>query len=306
MAVNVYNAYLLAASWLNCALFMLEIYLMIRYFQLPSRPLLHRIGVAAILVFDTICTFAISADVYLMLLLFPCDSDHLFIRPSLVTLAVIIFATYATASIVQLFLCNLYFNLTKRRTISVFLVLCIAVHLGFSYASAILVLVNNTPLGSSFLTTKIGIISCAVTDILIASALLYTFVRIDKTMVVQSSTQSLLRRLMVLILTAGVAVATTTLLVMILLLKQDPAYLLFFYTQGRVYAVTILCNFLVGMSQSMSPAANAHVSIITSVAFHSDYDGQNSGGNYSRRRHSVDMDPDQFASPVPKLRVDND
>jgi hypothetical protein len=128
MAVNVYNAcvsvnveneyiyrspdrYLLAASWLNCALFMLEIYLMIRYFQLPSRPLLHRIGVAAILVFDTICTFAISADVYLMLLLFPCDSDHLFIRPSLVTLAVIIFATYATASIVQLFLCNLYFNL---------------------------------------------------------------------------------------------------------------------------------------------------------------------------------------------------
>ncbi|KAJ7916125.1 hypothetical protein B0H13DRAFT_1998363 [Mycena leptocephala] len=305
MAVNVYNVYHLAASWLNCALFMLEIYLMIQYFQLPSRPLLHRIGVAAILVFDTVCTIAISVRVYLMVLVFPCHSSKVFLHSSVITLALILFATYATASIVQLFLCNLYFNLTKRRTISVFLVLCIAVHLGFSYASAILVLVNNTPLGSSFLTTKIGIISCAVTDILIATALLYTFVRIDKTMIVQSSTQSLLRRLMVLVLTAGVVVATTTLLVMILLLRKKPAYLLFFYTQGRVYAVTILCNFLVGMNQSVTPPTK--VSIVSSVAFRNDDDGQDPVGNYrDRRRHSVDMDLDEFASPAVKLRVDAD
>jgi hypothetical protein len=63
------------------------------------------------------------------------------------------------------------------------------------------------------------------------------------------------------------------------------AYLLFFYTQGRVYAVTILCNFLVGMNQSVTPPTK--VSIVTSVAFRNDYDDQDPVGNYVRPHASL-------------------
>jgi hypothetical protein len=63
------------------------------------------------------------------------------------------------------------------------------------------------------------------------------------------------------------------------------AYLLFFYTQGRAYAVTILCNFLVGMSQSVTPPTK--VSIVTSVAFRNDDDGQDPGDNYVRPHASL-------------------
>ncbi|KAF7368727.1 hypothetical protein MVEN_00197400 [Mycena venus] len=270
MSVTEGNAYLLAGSWLNCMLFMLEIFLVFRYFQLPSKPLLHRIGIAAII----------------------------FFRPSLQTLALILFATYGTASIEQLFFCYLYFNLTKRRILSGFLVFSVAVHLAFSYSSGALILANNTAQGSSFLTSKMGAIACAATDIMIATALVHTFARFEKTMTVRVSTQILLRRLMVFVFTSGVVVASVTSLEMVFLLRGIPAYSLFFYCQGRVYALTLLCNSLWGMPGQFTPSVNSDSgSVVTGVVFHSDYNDPTSRRNYDDRRHSepTDMGLDRFA-----------
>ncbi|KAJ7240386.1 hypothetical protein B0H12DRAFT_1326430 [Mycena haematopus] len=274
MAVNVDDSFRLAASWINCILFVLEIFLMNWYFRLPSKPLFHRISVGAILAFDTVCTFAIYIRVYLVVLVIPCQSHGLFVRSSLQTLAVIIFTTYSTASIEQLFLCYLYFTLTQRRVITGFFVFSVAVHLAFNYLSAILILVNNSPQGWAFLSSKIGAISCAVTDIMIASALTYSFIRIERNLVVRVSTRSRLRRLMVLTFSSGVIVASVTLLVMILLIKANPAYSLFFYAQGRIYALTTLCNYLAGVpNKSTEPfPTNPPGSIITAVVFHNDTD----------------------------------
>ncbi|KAJ7929585.1 hypothetical protein B0H13DRAFT_1964043 [Mycena leptocephala] len=46
-------------------------------------------------------------------------------------------------------------------------------------------------------------------------------------------------------------------MMMILLFSDKPACLLFFYTHGCVCALTNLCNFLVGISQSITTATNA-------------------------------------------------
>ncbi|KAJ7674063.1 hypothetical protein DFH06DRAFT_1292792 [Mycena polygramma] len=296
MTVNIGNAYVLAASWLNCLLFMIEISLMFQYFHLPSKPLLHRIGVGTMFVCDIACTIAVCHTVYLVALVFPCDSDHIFDRTQLTLLAVILVTTYGTASIEQLFLCYLYFSLTKQKLVTAFLVFSVAVHLAFSYASAMLVLVRDTPFGSSILTSKIGAIACAATDIMIASALMFTFVRFERTIVVRVSTQSLLRRLTVLIFASGVLVASTTFFVMLFLLKGIPAYSLFFYCQGRVYSLTILYNFLVGLpGQDSQMGTNPPGSIVTTVAFHTDdYDEQAS----QRRRSEPPMEMDlTFPSP---------
>ncbi|KAJ7763166.1 hypothetical protein DFH07DRAFT_399205 [Mycena maculata] len=290
------NGFLLAASWINCMLFTLEIILMIQYFQHKSRPRLHKIGVAVLCSFDVLCTLGVCASTYLTLLLFPSDS-HTFPLATMRALASVLFTTYATASMEQLFLCYLYFALTKNRITAGFLVSSIAVHLGATYASAILVLKTGSPEGAAYLTSKIGAISCAATDVMIASALMYTFIRLgNDDGPVRTSTHSLLRRLMLMIFTSGVVVATTTLFTMIFLIRGSPAFCLFFYNQGRVYALTILTNFLVGIpnSQTIPTLSFPPTTATTSVAFRVDCqtadDRDPAAADYNRRSELVDMD----------------
>ncbi|KAJ7480201.1 hypothetical protein B0H11DRAFT_2233330 [Mycena galericulata] len=308
-SVVVADAALLAASWLNCMLFSLEVVLVVRYFQKP-RPRLHQLGVGAIFAFDTVCTVAVCAQAYLVVLVFACTPDHFFPMATLRTLSVILFMTYATASVEQMYLCYLFFALTKQRFISVFLVCCIALHLSALYASGILIIQQQNPGGPAFTTTKIGAISCAATDILIAAALLHTFTRMQSTSAVRVSTRTLLRRLMVMSFTSGVAVASTTSLTMILLIGGNPAYALFFFCQGRVYAVTILANFLVGIptpppTQTMSNtrAGSAVTNVVFRVDYHSSGDGPGGAITHDYDRRDGDIDLDTLSSPHPRGKI---
>ncbi|KAF8214252.1 hypothetical protein K438DRAFT_1956339 [Mycena galopus ATCC 62051] len=242
---------------------MLELVLAVRYFRHSSRSRLHGAGISAIVASDTLCTFTICAKIYLLVWLHPSQPHDVYPRISAATLTVILFSTYATASLAQLFLCALYFNLTKRRVITVLLVFSIVTHLAFSYASAVLVVATGSTLGWAMMTSKIGAISCAATDSMIAAALLHTFIQMDTTSAFKGSTHNLLRRLIVLILSSGVIVASTTLLSMILVLNQEPASALFFYPQGRMYALTILGNFAVGVPAQHTPTMSITLSIGT-------------------------------------------
>ncbi|KAJ7431060.1 hypothetical protein B0H11DRAFT_2298657 [Mycena galericulata] len=167
-SVVVADADLLAASWINCMLFSLEIVLLVQYFQKP-RPLLHQVGVSAIFAFDTVCTFAVCAQTTCDL----ADRD----RDS--------FYDIATASLEQMFLCYLFFTLTKQRLISVFLVCCIALHL-----SAIVCIGDSDytaaePLGPCVSDQQARCNLCAVTDILLRQ-LCHTFIRMESTSAVSS------------------------------------------------------------------------------------------------------------------------
>ncbi|KAJ7844961.1 hypothetical protein B0H13DRAFT_2096020 [Mycena leptocephala] len=250
MLVNSYNN-LLVTSWINCMLFMLELVLAVRYFQHSSRPLLHRAGIGAMMASDILCTFTICAKIYLVVSLYPSGPPHGFPEFTLQTTA--------------LFLCALYFNLTKRRVISAILLFGIVVQLAFSYASAVLILATGSPYGWAMLAARIGAISCAVVDSMIAATLLYTFIRMDTTSAFRASTHNLLRRLIALFFSSGVIVASTTLLSTILLLNGKSAYLLFFYSQGRVYALTILGNFAVGVPAQHTPTTTPKLNTITGV-----------------------------------------
>ncbi|KAJ7116576.1 hypothetical protein C8R44DRAFT_739273 [Mycena epipterygia] len=119
------NTLLLVASWVNVALYTGELFLCRQYFQRPSRPLIHKIGVGALVFFDTLCTLATSIEVVLSVITFPNDLGSVqLLKP----LAAVIFTTYAVASIEQAFLCNLYYNLTGNIFVSVVLALSVLVH----------------------------------------------------------------------------------------------------------------------------------------------------------------------------------
>ena len=123
-------------------LFMLEIVLMIQYLQGPSRPRLHKASMGAIFTFDALCTIAICCEVYMSVLELPCQADDS--RTAFQVSAAVLFATFGTISMEQLFLCYLYFTLcvhsvregsivnlkarAKQRVITALLVLSVVVH----------------------------------------------------------------------------------------------------------------------------------------------------------------------------------
>ncbi|KAJ7708241.1 hypothetical protein B0H17DRAFT_1273993 [Mycena rosella] len=312
MGMEEANAYPLLGSWINCMLFMLEIVLMVKYFR-TSRPLFHRIGVAAIFACDTVCTIiAICIEVYTYILVSPCEAVFASVEER--SIVVILFATYATASLEQFFLCSLYFVLTKKRWHSAFLVTTIALH---RLAGIIVCVGDFDPnhrnalglfilIGQMLNVARIGAISCAGTDILIASALLLTFIRMEITSAVRTSTRSLLRWLMLLVLASGVVVASTTVLIMVFLLRNNGAYNLFWYSQGRVYALTILCNFLVGIPATQTATStNAPVTNITGVVFHVDYNST-SHRDAITSNHGSELDADTLTPPNDKSQTHSD
>ncbi|KAJ6490997.1 hypothetical protein C8R45DRAFT_1137950 [Mycena sanguinolenta] len=282
------NGYVLAGSWINCMFYAIELFLTIRYLHRSSHSLLHKAGVGGMFALDTICTAAIFVRVYNVFLRFPLNvQPH---NSSITnTIGVILLSNYGTASLEQLFLSCLYFNLwvarsslypeddqdlilfdfrTKRRFITVFLLLNIVVHLGFSSASAILVLHLRRATTSGTTASKVGAMTCCATDIMIAAALLSTFIRIEAGASSEQKRHSILRRLMVLICTSGVAVASVTLFGIVLMLKENRAYTVFFFIQGRIYALTIVGSTYAVRNPPESTLTLTNASLPTTIGRH--------------------------------------
>ncbi|KAF7342449.1 hypothetical protein MVEN_01834100 [Mycena venus] len=231
------------SSWLNVALYTLELVLCWRYFTRPSRPLIHKIGVAVLVFFDSVCTVAGGVGVCLAVVRSPITNLRLLLSP----LATQIFTTYVSAVISQLFLSNLFYVLTGNKIVTGILLILIFVHLGFSWASAISSLTTLNLGGITFTTTTVGAVSCAATDLIIAASLSWKFWTMMARTNRETSSRSLLRRILILTVSSGAICASNTLVMMILLLKGSDFFEFFFSCQGRVYALTILGNFLVGI-----------------------------------------------------------
>ncbi|KAJ7892525.1 hypothetical protein B0H14DRAFT_2686719 [Mycena olivaceomarginata] len=232
----------LVSSWLNVSMYAFELVLCGVYFTRRPHPRINKAGVWALIFADGLCVLSININV--------CQSimrganQLLFVAP----IAVQIMTTYISAAIAQLFFCNLFYALTRHVWVSGALQLLIFVHLGFSWASAILLLLNPTTIfGISFTVTAVGAISCAATDLIIAICLATKFTILMRGTIPGHATRTLVRRILILTVASGAVCATITLLMMIFLLRNNPAFNFLFVLQGRVYALSILGNFLLGI-----------------------------------------------------------
>jgi hypothetical protein len=99
---------LLASSWLNVSLYTLELVLCRRYFLRPNRPLLYRVGVGALIFFDTICTLAICIDACLVALDLTPNAHSVALQSPM---AITVFSTFLSAAVEQAILCHLFFTL---------------------------------------------------------------------------------------------------------------------------------------------------------------------------------------------------
>ncbi|KAJ7473167.1 hypothetical protein B0H11DRAFT_1343383 [Mycena galericulata] len=246
---------LLVSSWLNMALYTLELVLVGQYFRRPARPLAHKIGVGVLVTFDTICTLAGGFDaVWSVVRNLQTDTSLplgvLTTRLLLTPLAIEIVATYTSSVISQLFLCNLSYMLTGSKPMAGVLLLLIFSHLALSWTSAIIMLKTVNMFGISFTFATAGEISCAATDIIIAVSLAWKFWTMMGRTMPQNSTRSLMRRILIVTISSGAICAGNTLLMTILLLNNSEVFNFFFACQGRVYALTLLGNFLVGIPRA--------------------------------------------------------
>ncbi|KAJ7907216.1 hypothetical protein B0H13DRAFT_699043 [Mycena leptocephala] len=120
---------LLVSSWVNIALYTLELVLCAVYLTRSSRPSIHKLGVVGLVFIDSVCTLSVCFAVGLSPLSLPSTTTNLrlvFFAP----IATEILTTNMSAGIAQLFLCNLFYNLTRNKALSGLMLLLILVHVG--------------------------------------------------------------------------------------------------------------------------------------------------------------------------------
>ncbi|KAJ6549772.1 hypothetical protein B0H19DRAFT_183234 [Mycena capillaripes] len=182
--------------------------------------------------------------------------------------------TYCAAAVEQAILCHLFFSLTKNILATAFLGLLILVHMGLAFTSGALILVLDSEMTAALSTAAASAVMCAAVDIFIAIALGSRFWKLPSPTPSRNSAAS---RFLLLFISAGLIVASNTLIMMALLLKHSAALSFFLSCQGRVYTVTLLTNFLVGIYFRRDSSANMttttpslrgqHTSRITGVEF---------------------------------------
>ncbi|KAJ6526675.1 hypothetical protein B0H19DRAFT_1084268 [Mycena capillaripes] len=161
--------------------------------------------------------------------------------------SLIIFMTYCSAAVEQAILCHLFFSMSKNILVTAFLAILILAHMGLAFASGALILVLGSEHTAALNTATATSVTCAATDIFIAIALSSRFWGFLSATDVIPSRDSFSRRFFLLSISSGVIVASNTLVMMALLLGQSAAFSFFFSCQGRVYSLTLLANFLVGI-----------------------------------------------------------
>ncbi|KAJ7250811.1 hypothetical protein C8J57DRAFT_1521200 [Mycena rebaudengoi] len=242
-------------------LYTLELTLSWQYFSRPGRPLTHRMGMGALVLFDTISTLVVCATSYLAIFHGRPSPEDMILWP----LAVNIFLTYSSSAVEQIFMCNIFYSLTRNLLVTVVLLTMVLAHVGLSFTSAGALLAPGVGPANMKL---LGSILCAATDVFIALALGYKCWKIMGSLNTDDSrdTRRFLRRLFILFLSSGIIVAATTLMIMTLILTGSP---------GRIYSVTILANFLLGIlfhqnTSTTDPADLGSNTIVFRMGPHSD------------------------------------
>ncbi|KAJ7836840.1 hypothetical protein B0H13DRAFT_2368532 [Mycena leptocephala] len=281
---------LLASSWLNVSLYTLELVLCRRYFLRPNRPLLYRVGVGALIFFDTICTLAICIDACLVALDLTPNAHSVALQSPM---AITVFSTFLSAAVEQAILCHLFFTLTRNAFVSAFLAILALAHMGLAFASGGLILALSSELTAALTTGKAAAMTCAATDIFIATALGSKVWKMLSPTDVIPAAESFTRRFLLLVVSSGLIVASNTLIFMVLLWTHNAAGNLFLTCQGRVYSLTLLANFLVGIhfrrdddttDVSTQSRRGPNPSVLTGVVFDvvHGYDTESASHNTSR------------------------
>ncbi|KAK7451307.1 hypothetical protein VKT23_012649 [Stygiomarasmius scandens] len=245
---------ILIGAWINVMLYTMEIIQVYRYFRdYPADKRISKLTVISVILTDTICTTSTLITCYLYGVLH--WGDEQFIRQQTVTIPSYLLSTGITATIVQIFLLNRYWQLTKRKIVSQLIALMIFISFLGCIGSSVVIAAqphytNRNGLYMIYLS-NVWLLASAVTDIFIAVAL---FIRLLSAEVQYDSSKRLVRRLCALSLKTGSLTAVSALAPLIGFWYNPASNICigFGSSLGRVYALTLLYN--LNIRQKLRPS----------------------------------------------------
>ncbi|KAI0668861.1 hypothetical protein C8Q78DRAFT_1070939 [Trametes maxima] len=233
---------LLIGSWFNCMLYMVEIIQTWNYYRtFPRDRIVLKFAVALSFVVDTLATADNCACVYLYTITHWGDPPCLLVQnwtiPTYLTLAGL------SAFICQLFLVWRFWNFTKNKWITPFLVgVAITAFVGSDVnANTVVRFPKYEQRDHNIKTVTIWLVASAAADVLIAASLVWTLRRIKSSF---DGTQSLIRRLMYSAVQTGSATSLLAIICLIFYRINTEANITvgFGFCLGRAYTLTMLFN----------------------------------------------------------------
>ncbi|KAJ7111936.1 hypothetical protein C8R44DRAFT_882966 [Mycena epipterygia] len=243
---------LLFASWGNMILFTIQLLQTYNYFlKYPKDSWFNKGSVLVALGADSMTVFACLASVYLYMVTHWGNQTYLASQPWCIPVYII--GTGVTATVVQVWLTRMVWNLTKQWFWLPPIILLILTGLVGAGATASQIFLNSSYTSRQALVkfVTIWLSGCAATDAIITGVLVWKFRSIKTSFV---GTKDLLRRLSIAAVRNG---SITTLMTLVTVIHSSghhdggkhpptfPSHQLIFYRQmtiGRIYTLSMLSN----------------------------------------------------------------
>ncbi|KAJ6461806.1 hypothetical protein C8R45DRAFT_1028019 [Mycena sanguinolenta] len=227
---------LLVGTWANSILYTVEVFQAVYYYRhFKNDDWKLKLLVSSIITIDSVSMIANYASVYLVYSAY-LENQYWF-DP------LYLFSTGVVAALAQSFLAARYWLLTKNKFITLTLFFFIIVAAGGAFACGVTLSIfpEYANRAKATIPATTWLISEAVTDISIASALLWEFRKSKSSF---EKTKSLLNKLVAQTIQTGTAGATIALAVLVAFLenKESNVPTGIAYILGRVYCITMLAN----------------------------------------------------------------
>ncbi|KAJ6578542.1 hypothetical protein B0H19DRAFT_1123433 [Mycena capillaripes] len=233
---------LLVGTWANSILYTVEVTLAAYYYcHFKHDNWMLKFLVSSAIVIDSVSMIANYSAVYLYTIIH--WGDLAYVQNQYWFEPLYVFTTGMVAALAQSFLATRYWLLTRNKSITLILFSFITVAIGGAFASGVRLAIFTQYKDREKLVIPgaIWLVAEAVTDIFIASALLWEFWNAKS---LYKETRSLLNRLMAQTIQTGAAGATVALAVLVTFLTNTKSNVPsgIAYCIGRVYCITMLAN----------------------------------------------------------------
>ncbi|KAJ6568809.1 hypothetical protein B0H19DRAFT_1256520 [Mycena capillaripes] len=252
---NIILGALLVGTWANSILYTVEVIQAAYYYRhFKHDSWMFKLLVSSAITIDSVSMIANYASVYLYTITHWGDPAYLQNQ---------YWASDIVAALAQSFLATRYWLLTRKKFITLTLFLFITVTTGGAFAVAVVIAIfpGYQDRTKVLIPATTWLVAEAVTDISIASALLWEFRKVKSSF---KETRSLLNRLVAQTIQSGTAGATIALAVLVSFLANNQTNVStgIAYCLGRIYCITMLANLNRrtsgnrGSSKGMSSGAN--------------------------------------------------
>ncbi|KAJ7800593.1 hypothetical protein B0H14DRAFT_3885507 [Mycena olivaceomarginata] len=233
---------LLVGTWANSVLYTVEVIQAAHYYRhFKHDNWMLKLLVLSAIAIDSVSMSANYASVYLYTITH--WGDLAYLQNQYWFDPLYIFATGVVAALAQSFLAGRYWLLTRNKFITLTLFIFITVATGGAFACGVTIAMfpEYTNRRKVIIPATTWLITEAVTDISIASALLWEFRKARSSF---KETRSLLNRLVARTIQTGTAGASIALAVLVAFLanKESNVPTGIAYTLGHVYCITMLSN----------------------------------------------------------------